>query len=195
MPVNKRIDMTLDIFTTLLMRLILFALNISNLLRRTFRLSSFLGLILLLAFTTGCAPPASQTGEGKQSSSDSSASSDLPELSEQVIRERINEAFVREVPEENGAAEPISWRFNESEPKEIAVLDKKIDGTRATVLLDIKTRSAPGWRNPRALAGQIRTEWELKSGWALRQWEIIRAENVSMKYKNLPKPSGENLNR
>ena len=139
---------------------------------------------MLVLYLTGCAP-------GNQNSSDS-ASNDLPEITEEIIRERINDAFIREVPEESGAAEPISWNFDESEPKEITVVEKKSEGNRATIVLDIKTRSAPGWRNPRELAGQIRTEWELKTGWALRQWEIVRTENISMKYKNLPKSPKQN---
>jgi hypothetical protein len=49
-------------------------------------------------------------------------------------------------------------------------------------------------RNPRSLAGQIRTEWELKTGWALRKWEIVETENISMKYKNLLPPA-QNSNR
>ena len=148
--------------------------------RATVLLSTFLGLALLLACSFGCAP-------SKQSQSDS-ASNELPELTEEIIRERINDAGVWEVPEENGAAEPISWRFDEDEPKEIAVVEKQTEGARATIVLDIKTRSAPNMRNPRSLAGQIRTEWELKTGWALRRWEIVRTENISMKYRNLPKP-------
>jgi hypothetical protein len=160
--------------------------------RRAFLLSSFLGLALLLTCSFGCAP--SSQGDGKQSGS-ASSSNDLPELSEEVIRERINDAGIWEVPEENGTAEPISWRFDEKEPKEITVVDKQIEGARATIVLDIKTRSAANRRNPRHLAGQIRTEWELKTGWALRRWEIIRTENISMKYRNLPKPPGQNSNR
>ena len=183
-------DMQRDIFLPKMSRLIQ---QIQNLQRRIFRLTAFLGLTLLLVSSYGCAPSSPQ-GDGTQSSSDS-ASNDLPELTEDIIRERINDAGVWEVPEENGTAEPISWRFDEEEPKEIAVVEKKMDGTRATIVLDIKTQSAPGWRNPRYLAGQIRTEWELKTGWALRKWEIVRTENVSMKYKNLPKPPAQNSNR
>ena len=150
--------------------------------RQAFLLSLFLGLALLLVCSFGCAPP-------------DSASNDLPELDEEVIRERINDAGVWEVPEENGAAEPISWSFDENEPKEIAVVEKQMDGVHATIVLDIKTSSAPNARNPRYLAGQIRTEWELKTGWALRRWEIVRTENISMKYRNLPKPPAQNSNR
>jgi hypothetical protein len=155
--------------------------------RTTFLLSTFLGLALLLACSFGCAP-------AKQSSS-ASESNDLPELTDEIIRERINDAGVWEVPEENGAAEPISWRFDEDEPKEITVVEKQMDGESATIVLDIKTRSAPNMRNPRELAGQIRTMWKLKTGWALRRWEIVETENISMKYRNIPKPPAQNSNR
>jgi hypothetical protein len=148
----------------------------------------------LIAFSFGCAPTSKQ--DGQQGASDS-ASNKLPELTEVIVRERINDAFVRGVTEENGTAEPINWSFDEDEPKEIAVIEKHIEGPRATLVLDIKTRSAPEARNQRHLAGQIRTEWELKTGWVLRRWEIVRAENISMKYRNLsnPSPAGNQQNR
>lgn len=168
--------------------------RIRRLPRRAFRLSSFLGLALLLACSFACAPSTSQ-GDGKQSGSASSASNDMPELTEEVIHERINYTRVREVPEENGTAEPIVWNFDEDEPKEIAVVEKQIEGDRATIVLDIKTSAAPYVRNPRSLAGRIRTHWELKTGWVLRKWEIVKIENISMKYKNLPKPPAQNSNR
>jgi hypothetical protein len=190
MRANNRKDMRINKFLLHTTRAIR---HVRNVPRATFLRSLFLGLSLLLSCSLGCAP-SSQVDGGKQSSSDS-APNDLPEITEEIIRERINDAGVWEVPEENGAAEPISWRFDEEEPKEIAVVEKKLDGTRATIVLDIKTRSAPGWRNPRSLAGQIRTGWELKTGWALRRWEIVRTDNVSMKYKNLPKPPDQNSNR
>ena len=161
--------------------------------RQALLFSLFFGLALLAAFSFGCAPSSSR-GDGNQGPS-ASGSNDLPELTEEIIRERINDAGVREVPEENGAAEPINWSFDENEPKEITVIEKQVDGVRATIVLDIKTGSATGARNPRYLAGQIRTEWELKTGWVLRRWEIVRTENISMKYRNLPKPPAQNSNR
>jgi hypothetical protein len=162
--------------------------------RRSFLLAAILSSALLLAGSTGCAPTASPGGGG-QGPSANSASGEAPEITEETIRERIDGARVREVPEENGAGQPIVWNFNEEEPKEIAVVEKQIDGARATIVLEIKTRSASYMRNPRALAGRIRTEWELKTGWVLRRWEIVRTENISLKYKNLPKPPPGNSNR
>jgi hypothetical protein len=147
--------------------------------------SIFFGLALLIAFSQGCAP-SSTTGDGRQ---DSSGSGEVPELTEEIIRERINDAWIEDVPAESNAAKPIPWHFDEDEPKEIAVVDKQISGERATIVLDIKTRSAPYARNQWQLAGQIRTFWELRTGWVLRRWEIDRTENISMKYKDLPKPS------
>ena len=161
--------------------------------RLIFTLLTFFALALLLSCSFGCAPSASQ-GDGKQSSSDFN-STDLPEITEEMIRERINNAYVRKVPEENGTAEPISWNFDENEPKEIAVVEKQTDGERATIVLDIKTGSAPKSREPRYLAGQIRTTWELQTGWVLRKWEIVKTENISMKYRNLPKPPVQNSNQ
>lgn len=146
---------------------------------------------MLLVFSFGCSgPPSSPVGGGS-----SASLNDLPELSDEVIHERINEARVREVPAENGTAPPINWNFGSREPKEIAVIEKQVDGTRATIVLDITTGSSPKARDPRHLAGQIRTEWELRTGWALRRWEIVRTENISMKYRDLPKPPADNSNR
>jgi hypothetical protein len=186
MQATNRKDMRIDKFLPLTMKSIR---RVRNAPRATFLLSTFLGLTLLF----GCAPSSSQ-GDGKQNPSDS-ASNNTPELTDEVIRERINDAGVWEVPEENGAAEPISWSFDEDEPKEITVVEKQVNGDSATIVLDIKTRSALRMRNPRELAGQIRTEWKLKTGWVLRRWEIVETENISMKYKNTPKPPAENSNR
>lgn len=148
-------------------------------------------LVLSLAVSFGCAPP----GGGQANETVSSATNGLPEITEEMIHDRINGSRVRKVPEENAAAEPISWGFDENEPKEIRVVEQQVEGTRATIVLDIKTSSAPKSREPRSLAGQIRTDWELQTGWALRKWEIINVENISMKYKNLSAPPAQNANR
>lgn len=169
--------------------------NVRDVPRATFSLSSFVALVLLLVCSFGCAPSSSPQSDGKQSGSASSASNDLPEITDEKIREEINDAYIRDVPEENGAGEPINWGFDEEEPKEFTVVEKQLEGERATIIIDIKTQSAPRARTPRHLAGQIRTKWELETGWALRRWEIVETENVSMKYKNLPKPPAQNSNR
>lgn len=149
-----------------------------------------LSLFCLLAYSSGCGGPASSQG-----SEQTASSGQIPELTDELINDRINDAWIREVPEENGTAEPISWNFDRDEPKEIKVVEKKVEGTRATIVLDIKTGSSPRARAKRQLAGQIRTEWELRSGWVLRRWEISDTENISMKYKDLPKTPEQNVNR
>ncbi len=144
------------------------------------RAISFLGLVLLLACACG-GPPSSPDG------SQSSGTSDFPELTDDIIRERINDAWLREVPEESNSGSSIYWNFDRDEPKELTVVDKQMDGTSATVVLDIKTGSSPRSSRKLALAGQIRTHWQLQTGWVLRRWEIVETENISMKYKNLGK--------
>ncbi len=191
MQATNRKDMRTDEFLPLTIGSIR---HVRNAPRATFLLASFLGLALLLACSFGCAP-ASSTGDGNQSPS-ASGSNDIPEITDETLREEINDAYVREVPEETGASEPINWSFDEEEPKEFTVADKQMEGEeRATIIIDIKTQSAPGARSPKYLAGQIRTKWELQTGWVLRKWEIVETENISMKYKNLPKPPAQNSNR
>ena len=185
--------MRIDKFTPLTIKSIRHIRQIWDAPHARFLLASFLGLALLIPCSFGCAP-SSSTGDGQQNQS-ASASNEIPEITDEKIREEINDAYVREVPEENGAGEPISWRFDEDEPKEFASVEKQMEGERATILIDIKTKSAPGARTPRYLAGKIRTKWELQTGWALRTWEIVEAENISLKYKNLPAPPAQNSNR
>lgn len=166
--------------------------NDSNVRRAKFLLLSFLVGVALLAGSIGCGPPSSP-GSGGQGSA--SSSSEIPELTEDIINERINDARVRDVPEETGATPPISWNFDSDEPKQITVVEKQMNGPRATLILDIKTESSPRAQNHRKLAGQIRTEWRLETGWVLRKWEIVETENISMKYKDTPKPFPDNSNR
>jgi hypothetical protein len=147
---------------------------------------SLLGCVFL--FSLACGGPA-PSGEGQAGSS-----TEVPELTNDVINERINDAWLREVPEETGTAKPISWNFDEDEPKEIVVVDKQMKGTHATIVLDIKTRSSPRARANRQLSGQIKTEWELSTSWVLRRWKIVGTENISMKYKDLPASNSSNSN-
>jgi hypothetical protein len=169
------------------MRIIEFLLfNSSSLTRRhsNYFILSILGIALILFSSIGCAP-SEQAGD---QNSPASASTGQPELTQEIIEERINEARVYDVLPESGTGEPIPWSFDEDEPKEISVVDRQVNGPRATITLDIKTQSSPQARNLRSLSGQVRTEWELRTGWVLRRWEIVNTENISMKYRDLPKP-------
>lgn len=145
-------------------------------------------LTLFLAGSVGCGPASSSDGTPGSTASPN----DPLELTDDTIRERINDARVYDVPDESGVAEPISWGFDEDEPKEIVVVEKQIEGATATIVFDIKTMSSSRSRDPRYLAGQIRTKWELRTGWVLRKWEIVETENISMKYRKLPKPPPQN---
>ena len=145
-------------------------------------LSSILTAAFLIAVTSACGPPSSSQG------SPSAPGEVTPELTKEVIDKRINDARVYDVMPENPPGDPITWGFDEDEPKEITVVEQKVEGNRATVVLDIKTGSSPRARVRRHLAGQIRTDWELSTGWLLRRWEIVNTENISMKYKDEPPP-------
>jgi len=190
MPATNAKDMQVKKFLILPIGVIEYVRNVPC---ATFMLTFSLGLALMLTASTGCAP--SSTGDSLQTDSASSAPNGLPEITDEKLRQEINDVYLREVPEETGAGETISWRFDEDEPKEFTVLEKTLDGNRATIVLDIKTGTVPNARSPKSLAGQIRTKWELQTGWAMRTWEIVETDNISMKYKNLPKPPAQDVNR
>ena len=145
---------------------------------RAFYLTFFLAAVL------ACGGPPQRSEQDP-----ASGSQEIPELTKEIINERINETGVYDVLPESGTGGPISWSFDENEPKEIVVVNQQTNGANATVILDIKTSSAPRSRVQRYLAGQIRTEWQLTTGWVLRRWEIVDTENISMKYTDLPKAS------
>lgn len=136
----------------------------------------------LLAVSFACVPPP------QDKETPAADGQPLPELTKEVIDERINETRVYDVLPESSLGDPIPWSFDYDEPKEIVVVDKQVSGASATVILDIKTRSAPYAKTQRHLAGQIRTEWLLETGWVLRRWEIVNTENISMKYRDVQKP-------
>lgn len=140
-------------------------------------------LLLLLVLSGACTTSAPNGGSPR------ATADKRPELTDEKIHKTINDARVRDVPEETNSAQPISWSFDPDEPKQISILDKQIEGDRATIVLDIKTRSAPGARNQRHLSGKIRLHYELESGWVLRQWTIEKVENISMTYRNEPQQS------
>lgn len=114
-----------------------------------------------------------------------------PALTDEKIRESLYDAWVEEVPEETGASRPISWRFLRSEPSEVAVVERLMDGDRATVLVDVATRSAPHAKSPKALSGRLRLHYELQTMVFLRRWTIVDVDNLSMKYREEPKPDPE----
>lgn len=139
-------------------------------------------LLLLLTCCGACAP---SSGGGAASSSDN-----RPEITDEKIRDTIVGSWVERVPEANGKAKPINWTFMPDEPKEFSVLEKKVDGDRATVVVDMKTRSAEWSDTKRELSGKLRLHYELQTDFPLRRWHVVQIENIDMKYKDEPKKPG-----
>jgi hypothetical protein len=140
-------------------------------------------LWLLPVFLGGCAG-------APQSDADSpggAASDGRPEITDEKIRDNINGRRVEGVPEETNASPPINWTFLPDEPKEFTVLEKQVKDEEATIIIDMKTRSAEGSGNPRHLSGKLRLHYELQNEFVWRKWRIVEVENISMKYKNEPK--------
>ena len=104
------------------------------------------------------------------------------------INKVINTAWVEGVPSADGKGRPASWAFDEREPKEITVVEQKIEGDRATYVVDIKTRSHPRDRRQMSLEGRLKLHMELRQEFIFREWRVVDVENVSFKYTMLAPP-------
>jgi hypothetical protein len=108
-----------------------------------------------------------------------------PEITLEKIREDINDKRVS-VPAEDGASEPSVWRFYPNEPKEIEIVEKQLEGDRATFVIDLRTRTSPRAEQQgitKRLAGRLRLHYKLESYFVVRKWEIVRIENISFAYQ------------
>jgi hypothetical protein len=141
-------------------------------------------LLLMLLICSGA---CSTSPRSDANSTSGTASDERPEITDEKIRYNIDGRRVEGVPEETNAAPPINWTFLPDEPKEFTVLEKQMNDDQATIVIDMKTRSAEGSRNPRQLSGKLRLHCELQTELMVRKWRIVEVENISMKYKDEPK--------
>jgi hypothetical protein len=133
-------------------------------------------LLLLSAFASACkaGPPPENP---------------RPDITVETILEDLDRQRI-DVPAEEGSSEPSSWRFFPNEPKEIQILEKKVAGDKAILVIDLKTRTSPRAEEQgikKRLAGKIRLHYELKSYLVVRKWEITGMENISFAYQKEPK--------
>ena len=108
-----------------------------------------------------------------------------PEITVETILEDLNGQRIN-VPAEDGASEPSTWRFFLNEPKEIEILEKQLAGDKAILVIDVRTRTSPRAEQQgikKKLAGRLRLHYELQTGLVLRKWEIVRIENISFVYQ------------
>lgn len=157
--------------------------------QRSLTNSVFLSFVLLVLMSSSACTSSSNVNS--QVTADK-----RPELTEEKIRETVNDARVRNIPEKDGTSKPISWSFESDEPKEFKAIEIQKNGDdKATVVIDIATRSAADAKNPQELSGKVRLHYELERGWVLRQWQVVKAENISMTYRNSVKQESTPPNR
>jgi hypothetical protein len=145
-----------------------------------------LSLLSLAACAAACG--------GGQPAANSAASDQLPDLKLDNIKDDINGRWV-EVPAADGKSKPLDpWVFDHSEPKEIEVVEQKIEGDTATFLINMRTHTGPRSRNPMSLSGQLRLHYRLDSGLVFRSWEIDGIDNISFKYVKETPPPDANAN-
>ena len=147
-----------------------------------------LTLALLLCAAAAC---ASACGGGQNSSPALSATPEQrPELTPEAVRKAITGSWIEDVPAADGKDKPENWGFGYNEKKEIEIVEQKMDGDRATVVVNMKTRSNPRERRQLSLEGQLRFHLELRTEFIFREWRVSDVENISFRYTRLqPSPS------
>ena len=148
-----------------------------------------LTIALLLCLVAACA--AACGGGGQNSSPALSATPEQrPELTPDAVRKAINGSWIEAVPAADGKDKPENWGFGYNEKKEIEIVEQKMDGDRATVVVNMKTRSNPRERRQLSLEGQLRFHLELRTEFIFREWDVTEVDNISFKYTRLqPSPS------
>ena len=71
----------------------------------------------------------------------------------------------------------MGWTFEKNEPREISILESKYEGDKATIIIDMKTQSAPGSFMREQRAGKLRLHYE----WIAKEWNLVRVENLTFK--------------
>jgi hypothetical protein len=147
-----------------------------------------LTIALLFCIAAACAA----CGGGGQNSGPalSATPEQRPELTPETVRKAVVGAWVEDVPAADGKGKPENWGFDYNEPREMEIVEQKVEGDRATVVVNMKTRSHPRARNQKSLEGQLRLHLELETDFIFREWDVTEVENISFKYTTLqPSPS------
>lgn len=116
---------------------------------------------------------------------------DRPQITLEKIRDQIDGEMVGGIPDPKDPNKKTRWWFNPDEPKEITIVEQQSEGDRATIVIDMKTRSSPRANRKRVLSGRMRLHYELQSGLVLRQWEIVKIDNISFKDEFVPEEKQE----
>ena len=152
--------------------------------------ASRLTFALLLCCAAACAAGCGG-GQGSSASPTFSATPEQrPELTPEAVRKAINGSWIADVPAADGKDKPENWGFGYNEKKEIEIVEQKVEGDRATVVVNMKTRSNPRERRQLSLEGRLRFHLELQTEFIFREWRVSDVENISFRYTRLqPSPS------
>jgi hypothetical protein len=73
----------------------------------------------------------------------------------------------------------MSWRFESNEPRTITIINSKYEGDKATLIVNIDTKSAPGSFIRRTASGRLRLHYE----WISDDWALTKVENIGFTYR------------
>lgn len=74
-----------------------------------------------------------------------------------------------------------AWKFDANEPRDITIIESKYKGDKATLIVNINTRSAPGSFLRATANGKLRLHYE----WITNEWTLVKVENLDFKWQLL----------
>ena len=92
------------------------------------------------------------------------------------------ETIQRDIVEKHTDEGVNSWTFGRDESREISIIESKCEGDKTTIIIDMKTQGAAGWRAK--MAGKLRLHYE----WIADEWNLTRVENLTFKKFGDKKP-------
>lgn len=91
---------------------------------------------------------------------------------------KINvETIQRDIVGKNTGEGIGTWTFDENELRQISILESKYEGDKATIIVDMKTQSAPGSLMRSQMAGKLCLHYE----WNEEEWNLTQVENLAFK--------------
>ena len=87
------------------------------------------------------------------------------------------EAIQRDLVGKTAGEGIVTWTFDKNESREISIVESKYEGDIATIIIDVKTQSAPGAIIKSQMAGKLSLHYERKN----KEWNLTRIENLTFK--------------
>jgi hypothetical protein len=105
----------------------------------------------------------------------------LPQKTEITVAKVLKDIIGKQVQATDaaGQAQPMSWTFEENEPKQVEILERQAKDNDIALIIQMSTSGAPGSQDANVqLTGRLRLHYQ----WNNQDWILGRIDNVTFRY-------------